>query len=213
MRKQKKGLKTILLVLMLAGIIPAYGQIHVTLGVNQPASLVAAAGLDQLICPEDSALLGASPAALNGTSPYTYAWSPTTAVGNPTAGNTMASPVASTGYILTVTDVNGCTAMDTVTVTVDTCVGISPGAWTPALALYPNPNQGSFTLALDQLNGATGLKVEIWTLTGQMIYSDSPKAQAGRIESRIDISAYGKGTYLVKVTSSEGSTIHKMVVQ
>lgn len=213
MRKQKKGLKTILVLLLAAVGLPLMGQIQVTLNVNQPASLQASAGLDQLICPDDSAQLGGAPAAVNGTSPYSYAWTPTTGLTSSTIANPSASPVASTSFILEVRDANGCSAYDTVTVTVDTCVGIGAGAWNPALAIFPNPNQGNFTLSMDHPNLSGDVTVEIWTLTGQRVYLAQPQAIAGHFESRIDLSSYGKGTYLITVKSAQGTITRQMVVQ
>lgn len=55
---------------------------------------------------------------LNGSGGGTYSWSPTTDLDDPTAANPTASPTVTTTYVVTVTDVNGCTSSDTVVVTV-----------------------------------------------------------------------------------------------
>ncbi|MDI6794301.1 MAG: choice-of-anchor Q domain-containing protein [bacterium] len=57
--------------------------------------------------------------ASSGSSPYTYAWSPATGLNNPSIATPTACPTAATTYTLTVTDNNGCTDDDQVTVTVN----------------------------------------------------------------------------------------------
>jgi hypothetical protein len=79
--------------------------------------LTANAGTDQAICTSDSVSIGASPTAVMGTGTYTYAWTPTTALSSSTTSNPKASPSSTTNYVITVTDVIGCSVKDTITVT------------------------------------------------------------------------------------------------
>jgi hypothetical protein len=51
-----------------------------------------------------------------GNPPYTYQWSPQTGINNPNIYNPIASPATTTTYIVTATDINGCTATAQVTV-------------------------------------------------------------------------------------------------
>lgn len=76
------------------------------------------AGGPQSICPGDVATIGGSPSAINGTPPYSYAWSPATGLSSATVANPDASPAVSTWYYLTVTDANGCSDWDSVLVVV-----------------------------------------------------------------------------------------------
>jgi hypothetical protein len=93
-----------------------------SLGVNITVYplLTASAGANQSISRGGSAPLGGSPTAGGGSGGgYTYLWSPSTAL-TPSAivANPAASPAATTLYTVTVTDGNGCTATNSVTVTV-----------------------------------------------------------------------------------------------
>ncbi len=78
-------------------------------------SLVANAGVDALICPGQTAVLGGTPAATGGQPPYTYAW-----IANPInlSSNSVANPIAQPAtphwYVLQVTDDTGAVAYDTV---------------------------------------------------------------------------------------------------
>ena len=78
--------------------------------------LSADAGPDKTIVAEGSATLEGS--ASDGTPPYSYSWSPTTGLDDPTEAQPTASPASTTTYTLTVTDDRGQTAADLVTVTV-----------------------------------------------------------------------------------------------
>ncbi|MCB0608650.1 MAG: choice-of-anchor A family protein, partial [Lewinella sp.] len=73
---------------------------------------VASAGDDQEICFGDSADLQAS--ATGGSGPYTYHWST-----NENSAIISVSPLVTTTYTVTVTDVNGCSSTDEVVVTIN----------------------------------------------------------------------------------------------
>lgn len=82
---------------------------------------VADAGPDQTICNGDVTTM----AATGGTQ---YSWNPTTDLVNGTSATTSASPTATTLYTLTVTDVNGCTDTDDMTITVNPLPIVDAGA-------------------------------------------------------------------------------------
>ncbi len=75
----------------------------VTIGIAPLAALISSA--PSAICAGSSATLNAMVS--GGNMPYTYAWSPTTGLSNPTIGNPVANPSATTSYSVSVTDVNG----------------------------------------------------------------------------------------------------------
>ncbi|MFH2142625.1 MAG: CotH kinase family protein [Bacteroidota bacterium] len=76
------------------------------------------AGSDQSICYGNSALLNAS----GGTN---YLWSPSAGLSNQNISNPTATPDSSTTYSVTVTDINGCSDSDDVTIFVSPPVIIS----------------------------------------------------------------------------------------
>ncbi len=82
----------------------------VTLSVN--TSLVVNAGADVSICSGNSVQLNASGGG-------NYSWSPSTGLSSTTINNPVANPIITTTYDLVVTDANGCSGTDDVTVTVN----------------------------------------------------------------------------------------------
>ena len=77
----------------------------------------ASAGSDQTVCSGNPVAIGGSPTAGGGTGPYTYSWTPTTGLSDATAANPTATVTSATTYTVTVTDHNGCTASDSVVLT------------------------------------------------------------------------------------------------
>jgi uncharacterized repeat protein (TIGR01451 family) len=85
--------------------------------VSQYLSPTADAGTDkQILCGTGSVLIGGSPTASGGTSPYTYQWAPDTGLDDTAIANPSASAAGT--YTVTVTDANGCRDTDSVTVAV-----------------------------------------------------------------------------------------------
>jgi gliding motility-associated-like protein len=79
-----------------------------------PSGMQAEAGNGGNICREsgDSIQLGGFPTVVGGTPAYTYNWAPTAGLFQTNIANPMAYPVISTRYYVTVTDANGCIAID-----------------------------------------------------------------------------------------------------
>jgi len=89
--------------------------------ININPTPVANAGLNKTMttCPLDSVILGGSPAATGGTSPYSYHWIPATGLDSVNVPHPVVKGIDSTeNYVLFVTDSKGCEATSFVTVTV-----------------------------------------------------------------------------------------------
>lgn len=92
----------------------------VTITVAQPPNVNAEP--DTLICNGQVVqLLGSVPGGV------AYSWSPGTGIINPNLPNPLAAPSSTTVYTLTVTDANGCSGTDQVTITVSPAPTISAG--------------------------------------------------------------------------------------
>lgn len=82
--------------------------------------LIANAGKDTSVLCYDSIIIGGFPTASGVFSDYTYSWSPSEGLNDSTLANpTSALPPDTIIYFVTVTDSNGCTVKDSVTVTVN----------------------------------------------------------------------------------------------
>jgi len=150
----------------------------VTVSVNNLPS--ASAGPDQAICYSFSTTLNAG----GGT---IYVWNPTTGLSDPNIATPTANPLNTTLYTVTVTDANGCSAIDDMTLTVNPlpvvsagtdqtiCIGSSANlqatggvsyVWSPATGLS-DPNISNpvatpqdtitYTVTATDANGCTGV--------------------------------------------------------
>ena len=81
------------------------------------STLSVSAGQDQAGCAPVNFQLTAI--ANGGIQPYTYLWAPAAGLSNPAIFNPDATPTQTTMYTVTVTDSMGCTASDSVTITVN----------------------------------------------------------------------------------------------
>jgi Beta-propeller repeat len=73
---------------------------------------------DQTICPGASVTLATGRSVSGGVQPYTYSWSPATALNNAGIFDPTATPTVTTAYVLTVTDGVGTVLRDTALITV-----------------------------------------------------------------------------------------------
>ncbi len=116
------------------------GSVNLTINPNPTVTAVLTRSV---ICRGESTILTA-----NGAN--TYVWNNTA-----TTPSFVINPIINTNYTVTGTDANGCKGTGTVQVKVNTCTGISELSNQNGLRIYPNPNNGEFTiesqLAIDLL--------------------------------------------------------------
>jgi hypothetical protein len=82
-----------------------------------------------------------------------------------------------------------------------------PDAFEAGVAVYPNPSSGKVTIS--SKSPISGL--EIYNLAGNRVYSD-PKIKQ-QTSKEINLTAFPKGIYFVKVYTGTKSQIRKVVVQ
>ena len=92
-----------------------------TVNVNVNPNPLALAGTDTTICENDCALL-------NGAGGLQYDWLPAGSLSDPSVEDPTACPVTNTVYELTVTDANGCTDVDSVSITVNVLPSVDAGS-------------------------------------------------------------------------------------
>jgi PKD repeat protein len=114
-------------------------------------------------------------------------------------------------YNVTLT-VSGPCGTDTYTQVITiTQVGLQDLDLANSLSLFPNPNDGRFTLAFE-FSKAKDVSVEVLDVTGRIIYTDK---ETGIMSYRKDIGLTGaeSGMYQVRIITSEGVVTKKIVVQ
>jgi gliding motility-associated-like protein len=148
--------------------------------VTQPIPVPADAGPNAVICNGSNTVLNAS----GGVS---YLWNP----GGQTTQSITVSPAATTTYTVTVTDNNGCSNNDQVTVTVNSLPAAAPTAVPAAIC-----RGGSSTLNANPSGNAP------------FTYSWAP---GGQTSQTISVSPAATTTYTVTVTDNNGCSINANV--
>jgi hypothetical protein len=155
-------------------------------------------GPDTIVCDTTGFMLDAGTFA-------SYMWSTgdTTQMITPTTANTQ--------YIVTVMDANGCSATDTVDVTVTVCVGINEVAQNNAIiSFFPNPNDGQFKLQIDNVT-ALNSTIEVVSINGQIVYTENLNIN-GSLSKDINLNVE-KGLYFVRLINDNGVKVEKLIIK
>lgn len=112
-----------------------------------------------------------------GTGMLTYEWAPANDLSNPNSDMTDATPMETTTYLVTGTDDNGCTAVDTVVITVNDVPFIAPTGFTP------NGDNLNDRFELVTSPAVTVGELKIFNRWGQLI-SDDPTGWDGTYKSK-----------------------------
>jgi GEVED domain/Secretion system C-terminal sorting domain/Ig-like domain CHU_C associated len=129
------------------------------------------------------------------------------------SGTTFNPAVAGAGSYTIVydfTDVNGCQGTASDAITVSPCVGVDETVVSAGVNIFPNPNNGMFTLTIKDAS-YTEVTVEIMTAEGQLIYSDMASNVQGDYVKQLDLTTYANGIYFVRVSGNGQTSMHKVI--
>ena len=91
------------------------------------------------------------------------------------------------------------------TFTVSNCTGIEEVSKNNRITAWPNPVRGELTLTIENIT--ENCKVEIFTLTGDKLFTVAPSENVIAIE----MMNYPNGLYVVKITSNDSCSVLKIV--
>ena len=155
-----------------------------------------------VVCVDDAAVT------LTGT-PSNGTWS-----GTAVTGTTFDPGVAGTGTFAvtyTYTDANGCTPSASLTLSVNACVGVEEGTSLSGVSVYPNPNNGTFSIAINSNVG--DVTIELMDLQGRVVYSSFEKnVQAGFVK-QLSPDVLASGIYLLKLSTNGQQRLDKISIQ
>jgi hypothetical protein len=161
-------------------------------------------GSDITLCADQTLMLDA------GNAGGSYAWTPS---GETSQTITVGVP----GYVIgpnpisvSVTAPNLCSASSSVLITFDACTGIVENNTAVNMSIYPNPTTGKLTLTISGVN--ENVKLYIVTTNGQVIYADEFYAIYNGTSHQIDMSAFPKGIYFIKLANDNTVNVKKVVV-
>lgn len=206
-----KTIYALAIVAMVGFCSSASAQLYVNFNVNQATQLVASAGTDHNVCRVDTVQLGGSPSASGGTAGYQYSWSTSGAISSTTDPNPVGNCNVTTDFILTVTDTNNCTSIDTATVNISPCASVQEWTLPIEVSVAPNPSNGQFNIALTG-NYGKAINLDLRNSLGQVVRKKRIGKVYGTANVVMDISDQGPGVYTVDLSSNRQHSIYKVIV-
>lgn len=114
------------------------------------------------------------------------------------------------GTYTDIVTINGCSSAVSNSI-VFTNVGISEAQSANSIDIYPNPNEGIFTVSFN-VNEKVSYKLEIVNALGQLVFKQNIKDFSGTYSQKVDITGYGKGVYLLLLTDENNKAVKKVLV-
>jgi hypothetical protein len=132
---------------------------------------------------------------MGGTAPFSFMWTgPNGFTSMEEALEGMTAVNQSGEYVLTVTDNNGCTASQTIII-----IGLNEANTLYQMQLYPNPNNGQFTLNMQGLTGET-VSYAVLDNSGRVVVAkDLGSVGTTRTES-VEMLDAAAGIYQLRIT-------------
>ena len=94
--------------------------------------------------------------------------------------------------------------------------GISFGAQREKLEvdIYPNPNEGKFSVELNKLNKDEEVVLRVIDVTGtEVVRKEVKETTMGSHKSHFDLIGVAKGVYTIQVVSEDGTIEKRIVIQ
>lgn len=151
-----------------------------------------------------------NPVALSGGMPAGGVYT-----GNGISGTNSFDPQAAGlgGHIVTYTytDGNGCSYETYDALYVNNCVGVEEIQALEQVSLFPNPNQGEFTLSVELAQAGT-LSISLVDAVGRSLYHTVQNQAAGTWTGQIQVPGLASGLYLLRIETESGMYVEKVQV-
>lgn len=162
----------------------------------------------------DTAICSQLSYTLDGTTPgaVSYLWSPG---GETTPAITVDSSgigIGSRTYTLTVANAEGCTGSGEVTVTFKDCTGINELASHLKLAVFPNPNDGAFTIQMSSTS-AVQVDIRLISTTGTVVHELQNIDVREEMKMPVTIQQLSPGNYILEVSNQSGKVYTKVMIR
>ena len=177
------------------------GMDDATITINANPTVTASAS-SVVVCVDDASVT------LTGT-PTGGAWTGPGVTGSnfdpATAG--LGTQVATYNY----TDSIGCSGTASVSIQVDACIGFVENTLENGVSVYPNPNNGSFTLSVNANVG--DLTIKITDMQGRVVYASVENNVNAGFVKQISLDTQSSGMYLMHILANGEQQTKKIAVQ
>jgi hypothetical protein len=191
--------------------------LHANSSVSCPASadsmVLAIHSLPQVDLGKDTVACANHAVTFDATTPgaTNYLWFPSNLTTASINVDSTGTGLLSKKIMVFVTDINGCIGKDSVNIGFKVCGGIEELEGV-SLQIYPNPNNGIFTLEIGSQKPEL-MDITILSQKGETVYLLHEIKVNGVLTEKVNLSMLPQGTYLVQLSNSLGKIIRKIVIQ
>ncbi len=145
-----------------------------------------------------------------GSLPFTYSWNfgdgTTSNLQNPQHTYALAG-----GYQVTLVVTHATCGSSTTQKEITSITSIEDGTLSGEVSIYPNPNNGIFTIASADLQAAT-FSIQVTDVQGRSVYYNVLKNVNG-FSQEINLTALAKGVYIVKLSDGTRSGYTRVIIE
>ena len=163
-------------------------------------------GIDTTICANHHIVL--DPKVTDATS---YLWHPSGATTATLSVDSTGTGIGIKTVSVDVTNSKTCVGSGTIHITFKDCSGISE-LKTVSFRMYPNPNNGVFTVEINASQKET-LDINILNTSGVTVYSLNGMEVNGFLSKSLDLGTLSDGTYLFQISNGKESAMKKLVIK
>ncbi len=167
------------------------------------SAIIVDLGADTIFTSQPDTVILDAATATGGTLPYTYQWQ------DSSTNSTFNVPAVGC-YSVTVTDVNTCSAADTICIALSSYIdNLNDKNFN--ISIYPNPNKGTFHLNF-YVEKPENIIIQIINDLGQNVYKQEHKKFKGNYNKEIDISSLKNGIYMLNIRVGENTYTRNIFV-
>jgi hypothetical protein len=129
-----------------------------------------------------------------------------------TIDTSMTGGIGSRWFRLQVTNGSGCSSFDSVRIYFKDCSGINEIADVDKFDLFPNPNNGTFTVKIHSQNQEK-VTIRLQNSLSLLVFEDKDINVSWSFARTYTLNTLPPGIYILTLQSKQGSNILKMIVK
>jgi len=92
------------------------------------------------------------------------------------------------------------------------CTGVEEISENTRIQVYPNPNNGSFTIKLN-LNSSEAVDIRIFSALNEIVFEENNVSTGNDYTKSVNLSEYASGIYYLQITGEKSSWVKKIIIQ